>query len=579
MTQLFKYLKESLIPVFSKEEHQRFKLASVKGLFPYIKPHWKRALIGSLFMIVLSLLALPSPYLMKLIFDKVLVDKNIELLNLIIISLIGFQLTRVIFSILTDYHFNLFSQEIMVRIKKDLFYRILRLPLSFFDKNQTGYILSRIGEVEGLNIFFSSALTSIVITLFEFVFCLSILFYLNWKLTLISLIILPIYYIATKSYSRGIRKLSRETYEMGAEISRQIQDSLSGVDVIKYFTAEKRETDKIHNYLDEFKEISIRRNIIFTFSSELLALLGAFGGFVVLWYSGLDIIKGSFTVGSYIAFSAYIGKLYGPTQMFASLGLSFQPAAVALDRVSELMELAGEEESETGIRIKYINREIEFKNVFFSYGTKQVLSDINFRIKKGDKVILAGPNGSGKSTIIKLILGLYRVKKGLILIDSQDINKISKFSLRERISVVSKNTFLFNDTIRNNILYSKPEATGKEIEEAAALAGALDFIKRYEAEFDTEVGEKGIRLSGGEKQKISIARAILKDSDVMIFDEATAHLDRQSEEKIIKLIEDVFQDKICIVVSHKMRWNCRFDKIYLLENGEHIDEIEPRKRS
>jgi ABC-type bacteriocin/lantibiotic exporter with double-glycine peptidase domain len=572
MIQLYDYLKESIKLVSLKEKNQKFRLVSLKRLFPYIKPHWKKGLYGSIFMIALSLLALPSPYLMKLIFDKVLVARNIRLLNLIIILLLGIQLIRVIFSILTDYHFNLFSQEIMVKVKKDLFYRILRLPLCFFDKNQTGYILSRIGEAEGLNFFFSSTLTRILISFFEFVFCLTILFYLNWKLTLISLAILPIFYFATKFYSRGIRRLARETYERGAAISRQIQDSLSGVDVIKSFSAEKRETEKIHTYLDEFKTINIKRNIIFSFSSEMLSLLGVLGGFVVLWYSGLDIIKGSFTVGSYIAFSAYVGKLYGPTQMVANIGITFQSAAIALDRISELMDLAGEEESDHGINIKSVNRKIEFKNVYFSYDNKQVLSDINIRIKKGEKVILAGPNGSGKSTIVKLILGLYKAQNGSILVDDHDITELSLSSLREKISIVSQNTFLFNDTIRNNILYSRPEAKEEEIEEAARLSGAYEFIRELERGFETEIGERGVRLSGGERQKISIARTILKNSDIIIFDEATAHLDEGSEKRTNALIWDKFKDKTCIIISQRVQSMPQVDKVYYLKKGKIANE-------
>jgi len=568
MIQIFRYLKESLRAIPFIEKRQKFKMASLKRLFPYIIPDWQKALFGSVFMIALSLLSLPSPYLMKLIFDKVLATKNIQLLNLIIVLLIGIQLMRAIFSILTDYYFNIFSQEIMVRIKKDLFYRILKLPLSFFDKNQTGYILSRIGEVDGLGLFFSSLSTRILLSVFEFVFCLTILFYLNYELTLVSLAILPVYYFAARIYSRGIKKLASETYEKGAAISRQVQDSLSGVDVIKYFGAEQRETEKIHSCLDEFKAVSIRRHIVFSFSAELFYLLGAFGGLVILWYSGLDIIKGSFTVGSYIAFSAYVGKLYGPTQMLANMGITFQPAAVALSRISELMELAGEEESEKRIKLLRVDREIEFKNVSFSYNNRQVLFDINMKINKGDRVLLAGPNGSGKSTLVKLILGLYKAQNGLILVDGHDINEISLASLRQRISIVSQNTFLFNDTIKNNILYSRPEATEEEIEEVARLSGASAFIGALEKGFETEIGERGVRLSGGERQKISIARAFLKDSDIIIFDEATAHLDETSEKRLDALILDKLKNKTCIIITQRIQGCSRVDRVYYIEQGK-----------
>ena len=521
---------------------------------------------------VLSILALPSPYLMKLIFDRVLVSRSVKSLNLIIILLLGIQLIRVIFSILADYHFSFFSQEIMAEVKKDLFYRILRFPFSFFDKNQTGYLLSRIGEVEGLNVFFSSVSTRILLSFFEFVFCLTILFFLNWKLTIISLTLLPGYYFIAKIYARGIRRIARETYESGASVMRQIQDSLSGVDIIKYFGAEKRESEKINTRLDEFKKVSIKRNIAFNISSEMLSILGAFGGLVILWYSGLDIIKGSFTIGSYIAFSAYVGRLYGPTQMLANIGIVFQPAAVALDRIGELMDLAGEDQGDKGIKIESTIKNIEFKHVFFSYDNRNVLSDINIKFKKGDKVLLAGPNGSGKSTLVRIILGLYKAQKGSVLIDGHDISELCLSSLRDRICVVSQTTFLFNDTIKNNILYGRPESNENEVEEVAKLSGAYRFIRALERGFETEVGERGMRLSGGEKQKISIARAILRESDIIIFDEVTAHLDKESEKKIDMLIQDKFMDKMCIIISHRIRDLPYINRICLLDRGKIVED-------
>jgi subfamily B ATP-binding cassette protein MsbA len=305
----------------------------------------------------------------------------------------------------------------------------------------------------------------------------------------------------------------------------------------------------------------------------MLSLLGAFGGFVILWFSGFDIIKGSFTIGSYLAFSAYVGKLFGPTQIFASIGLSFQPAKVALNRILEIMDLSGEDENGNGIEINSIKKEIGFENVFFSYNTKPVLADVSFKIKRGEKIVLAGANGSGKSTIIKLILRLYKAQNGAIFIDDFNINDVSVSSLRERISIVSQNTFLFSDTIKNNILYSRPEAKETEIEEAAKLSGASEFIETLEKGFETEIGERGTRLSGGERQKISIARAILKDSDVIIFDEATTHLDNESEKRINTLIRDKFQSKTCIIISHKILDIPEINKIYFIKQGK-IEEQE-----
>jgi len=378
---------------------------------------------------------------------------------------------------------------------------------------------------------------------------------------------LPLFYFAARFYAGGIRRVSKEVMEKWAVLSRRIQDSLSGVDVVKIFSAEERETNSIHNHLEDLKRSDIKQNIISSFSSEFMSLIGALGGFVVLWFGGINIIKGTFTIGGYIAFTGYLAKLYGPTQSIAMQGLSFQPAITALNRVSEFSSIAQEEEDpDRKINIKGINR-IEFKNVTFSYGKKKALENINLTINKNDKVLITGPNGSGKSTMVKLILGLYKIKQGKLFINNQDINNISLSSLRDKISFVSQNVFLFNDTIRNNILYSKPEASAEEVEKAAKLSGSSDFINKLDEKMDVIVGETGRMISGGEKQKISIARAILKDSDVVIFDEATSQQDAQSIERIESLIEKRFKDKICIIISHRSIKNLKLTKIIRLKEG------------
>ena len=552
-------------------------LSNFSHLIVYIKINKKPGVVGSLCLVSLSLLSLPTPYLMKVVIDRVLPVKDIRLLNLIILALVAIQVARLGFSYLSNYYFGLFNQEVLTRIKKDLFRRLLRLPLSFFDQHQSGYLLSRVNEVEGLSLFFSNTTVRLALSVLEFLFSLVILFALNWKLTLIALGILPLLYMATKNYSGTLRKLSREVMEKGAVVSSRVQETLSGVEVVKIFNSEERETSRLHSLLDDLKQVNIRRTVKTTLSSELLGLIGALGGYVILWYSGWDIIRGGFTLGSYIAFSGYLARLYGPTQMLASSGLIFQPAFSALDRYRELMEASGEEDKDGGRRVDKLQGEIVFKDVYFSYdGTRPVFEGLNFRIGAGEKVLITGPNGSGKSTLMKLILGLYHPQQGQIMIDEYNIKELSLPSLRERISVVSQNVFLFNDTIWNNILYSRPEATEAEVRQAAELSGATEFIEKLDGGYDTMVGEIGKKLSGGEKQKIAIARAILREADVLIFDEATVHLDRESEERIRRLINDYFRDKTCLIISHK-KWDISgIDRIIELEKGriirqEHAD--------
>lgn len=539
----------------------------------YTKCHKAQFIMGSLCLIVLSLLSLPIPYMLKVVIDRVLPAKDLRLLNLIILALVGIQVARLIFSFLSNYFFGVFNQEVLTRIKKDLFQRLLRLPLSFFDRHQSGYLLSRVNEVEGLSLFFSNTTVRLALSVLEFLFSLVILFALNWRLTLIALGILPLLYVATKHYMGMIRRLSREAMEKGAVVSSRVQETLSGVDVVKVFNSEDRETSRLHSLLDDLKQTNIQRTVKTTLSSELLGLIGAFGGYVILWYSGWDIIRGSFTLGSYIAFSGYLARLYGPTQMLASAGLIFQPAFSALDRYRELMGAAREEEKETGRRVENLQGEIEFKEVYFNYdGQKPVFERLNLRISAGEKVLITGQNGSGKSTLMKLILGLYHPRRGQIMIDGYNIKELSLASLRERISVVSQSVFLFNDTIWNNILYSRPDATESEVRRAVELSGAAEFIEKLEEGYNTIVGETGKKLSGGEKQKIAIARAILREADVLIFDEPTAHLDKESAAMIERLVRDNFRDKTCLIISHK-KWDISgIDRIIELEEGRIIKQ-------
>lgn len=490
MTRFFQDIRSAL-QILKTGEHteRRYQLANLRLLLPYLKKHWKKMALASALTIIVSLFALPVPLLMKYVIDTIIPGKSFRMLNLVVLLLVSIQIVKMAISFLTNYYFNVLNQGVLLSLKDDLSKKILNLPLSFFDGSQTGYIMSRIGEVGGLGIFFSSSAVRIFIAFFEFIFCFLILLHLHWKLTLISLVILPFFYFVTKQYSRGIRIASRDVYEKSAMLSRQYQESIAGMEIIKTHASEEREFRKVRGNLVDYMRSSITSNIISSFSGEGLALLGALGGFIVLWYGGGEMIRDNFTIGGYVAFVAYLGKLYGPTQIVASLGLTIQPALSALDRVKELFDLVShEEDDKRTVRPAKIQGRIEFRNVSFSYNEKNpVLRNISFIIHPGETVVFAGPNGSGKSTIIKLILGLYPVDWGKIFIDGYDINSLALSSLRERIGTVSQNCFLFNDTIRNNIRYGNPTAGEEEIVEAAKKAGAYDFIMKLEKGFDTNI--------------------------------------------------------------------------------------------
>lgn len=542
---------------------QALKFSSLKLFHPYIVAERKRLGAGFLCLIALSTLAIPSPLLMKYLIDEVIPQRNLQRLGVVLLALILVQLARMSFSLLNSYLFTIINQDISTSIKRDLFHKILRLPFSFYDNRQTGYIASRIGETSGLNVLLSDSLIRVLIGLIEFVISLIILFQLHWKLTLISLTVLPLFYLAGRISSSGLRATSMEMIEKSAHLSKATQESLSGVEVIKMFTAEDREVQKIYAHLKDLKGSNIRNSLLSTLSSEVLSLVGAVGGFIVLWFSGAQIIRGTFTLGAYVAFSGYLAKLYGPTLNLSMMGISLQPGIVAVNRITELFSIAGEDEDKRRTTvIPAINSSIELQNVDFAYTDTDVIKNVSFLLEKGDKVLLKGPNGSGKTTLLKLLMGLYPPMNGRILIDGRDINTITLASLRDRISVVSQNAFLFNGSILQNVLYGNPSASKEDIAEAMSLSDVTSFY--HEA---IEIGEMGKKLSGGEKQKISIARAILKDADVIILDEATSNMDEDSVRRIGSLLKTKFKNKFCLIVSHREWDEPEINKILSISGG------------
>jgi ABC-type bacteriocin/lantibiotic exporter with double-glycine peptidase domain len=538
----------------------------LRRFLPYLKPYTGTIIGGSFLLLVVSLLALPAPAIMKRVVDDVLPQKKIGQLHAAVLLLFAVQSARVAASYSLSQLFSSLSIKVLGRIKGDLFARLLRLPLSFYDRNQTGYLVSRLGEIEGLGILFSSATLRIMVSFLEIAFCLSILLSMNVKITILSLAVLPAIFLWTKSVSRNLRRLSRDALEKGAHLMRRVQETLSGVDTVKVFGGETRENARYQDGLEDFNASSLQRAALSNLSSEVLMFIAALGGLLILWLSGMDIIRGEFSLGGYIAFSAYLAKMYGPTQLLAGMGLTIQPAMVALDRFSELMDIVPEDPC-GGRTLEAIRGPIEFRDIAFSYGERPVLRSVSLRIEQGEKIILAGPNGSGKSTLMKILLGLYPDYSGEVLIDGCDIRSISKQSLRERISVISQNVFLFNDTIWNNILYSRPDASEQDIARAAAASGVSEFAGCLPRGFQTVIGERGVMLSGGERQRIAIARALLKNADLFIFDEATTHLDQDTENRLAGFIRENIKDRTCIIITHKTWPGIPTDRTYELRNG------------
>lgn len=521
-------------------------------VFKYVKPKIKLFILSFTFLVALSLISLLPPYLTKLAFDEGVMNRNLNLLTKYVLVLAGVYILKSFLNYLSSALFTLLSQNTLFDIKKDLTNRILKLPLEFFSNSESGYIVSRFKEADSLSSLFSLQSFKLILSIFEFIGAMMVMFSLNVRLTLLLILVIPIFYLVLRTFESGFAKVTSETMEKGAIFHGKFQQSISGAEEIKRMALEEKEAQNINEVNKEYVKSSIKYGILLSFGSEAIMLLSSLVSVLLLYLGGQLVIQESISIGTYMAFTGYFGKLYAPVVNWSLSMYTFKPAFVALERIRDFfMKYSEEDETLDKIKIDKIN-EIEMKKVRFCYpdGKEYVLRNFNLKAERGDKVLLKGPNGSGKSTVIRLLLGFYENYEGEILINGVELNKLSKKSLRSRVSIVSQKIFLFNDTIENNIKIIG-NVDDEKYEIILRKSGLKAFVESLPLKDQTLVGENGVKLSGGEIHKLAIARAMVKsDSDVFIFDEATAHLDKGTRELIKKFIKEELDDKICIIIDH-----------------------------
>ena len=546
------------------------QIALFKKLKPYLFSNWRKGLIASITLIFASLLSLPQPLFTKYIIDDVLEKKDTSTLAIIVCLLISILLIEAVLSLLKQYYFFSFEQNVIFEIQHRLFERVLRFPKSFFDSKQTGYLMSRLsGDVFRLRMLFSSTVVEVFTNVLKFAGGVVILFFLHWKLTLYSLFFLPFFFITVRFLGEKTRQLSHTMMEKSARVSKNLQESISGLSLIKAFAREEKETQKIADSLQESIQASVEQNTLGAFSQMVISIIGSIGSVFVLWYGAREIIFDRLTIGGFVAFNSYLGYLYGPSRFLASTTVYMQSAFASLERVFTLFDLIPEDEDDQAkIKIENLGGKIVFNEVTFSYDHQEpVLRNISFATNPGEKIAIVGPTGAGKSTLVNLIIQLYKVTQGTILFDGKDAGTLNLRSIRERIGIVSQEIFLFDDTISSNIRYGKPQATDEEVYAVSKLAHAHEFIIALQDGYQTKVGERGVKLSIGQKQRISIARALLKSPDILIFDEPTSALDALTEKALKETLFEKSNGKTTFIIAHRLSTVTSADKIIVLDKG------------
>lgn len=460
-------------------------------------------------------------------------------------------------------------------LRTELYSKLQHMGLKYFNKSRTGDLTSRvINDVMEVEVLLAHVIPDFIVNILTFIGVGILLFSINIKLAFLSLITIPFLILITLWQSKYLSPIWKENSTVRGELSGTVQDNFSGIKEIQIFNQQEREESRIKTLSMKHSKVYLKASFFFETTFPLLAFFTALGSVIVIIFGGFMVSRGEINIGDIVGFSMYLGMFYGPIKSFSRLMEMAGNASAGCRRVFEVMdEIPDIKEKVNAKKISKVRGEVEFKGVSFSYNDDiKILKNINLKVKRGETVAFVGATGVGKTTIASLLNRFYDPQNGSILIDGIDIKDVTLKSLRDNISMVLQDTFLFNGTIYENIVYGWKEATMDEVIEASKTANAHDFIKCLENGYDTIIGERGVRLSGGQKQRISIARAILRNSPILILDEATSALDAKTEKEIQGALDEISKDRTTIVIAHRLSTIHNADKIVVLE-GTGIKEI------
>lgn len=582
----------------------------------YARPYSFMIALALITIFISSLIDLVPPLLYRRLIDQALPQKDLAQLNLLALGMIAIPLADGLIGVGQRWLTARIGEGIISDLRQALYAHMQKMSLRFFTNTKTGELMSRLNnDVVGAQRAVTSTLITIVTSAFQLVTTLAIMISLDWRLTFLSLIILPLFILPSRRVGRVLRAIVRDQLDLNAEMNAIMSETLnvSGALLVKLFGRQRDEVAQFGERADRVRDIGIRQATVGRWFFMALGLAGAIGTAIVWWAGGYLVLQNAFTIGTIVAFAAYLAQLYTPLSALVNARVDFATSMVSFERVFEMLDLPIDIQDRPGAAaLPNVRGDIQFDGVCFSYlelpsntegigdghglgGTMQgetadvgmatpaapvpslvptrrwALRDVSFEIKPGQLAALVGPSGAGKTTITYLIPRLYDPTEGRVLVDGHDLRDVTLESLTTQVGMVTQETYLFHDTVRANLLFAKPDATPPQIEAAARAANIHEFIARLPNGYDTVVGERGYRLSGGEKQRIAIARVILKDPRILVLDEATSNLDSESEALIQAALKPLMQARTSVVIAHRLSTILAADIILVIAGGQVVE--------
>jgi subfamily B ATP-binding cassette protein MsbA len=540
-----------------------------------LKPYHTKLLLAMGGMIAVGGFNALQAYMVKPLLDEIFVNHDARLLHLLPLGLIAIFFVKGLFFFMYSYLLEMVGQCVIRDLRNKIYTHLHDMPLHFFHQHPTGELISRImNDVTMLQGSVTHALIRTLRDFFSVIGLVGVIFFMDWRLALVSMLFLPMAAVPIVVFGKKFRRISTTYQTKIGEATSQLHETIAGVRIVKAFGMEQFEKQRFGAKMQGIMDTLMLETKYSCLSHPMIEFLGGIGMAMIIWFGGTQVLQGNSTPGSFMSFLTALIMLYEPVKGVSKINTTIQQGLAASTRIFTLLDLQPDiRETAEAVVLKPFKSSIVFADVSFHYENNEtVIKHLNLRVNRGEVLAVVGPSGSGKTTLANLLPRFYEVSEGAVRIDDVDIRQATFASLRSQMALVTQQTILFNDTVRNNIAYGRPDCPEEKIIEAARSAFALDFIMELPQGFDTIIGESGARLSGGQQQRISIARALLKDAPILILDEATSALDTESEREVQKALENLMQNRTTIVIAHRLSTIQNADRIIVLKDGQLVEE-------